>query len=698
VVRELGSSWVYINATPAAGNAVPTLPTTSNSHWELLAQAGSNGTGAVDLVNGQSGTVVLDGSDIDADHTATNYSPAGSSVADHLAAIDLAVAAATDNTSTCPRFHAYGGQLRALHGALTSPTDQLTTINVVGDSIAWGRSLTENATSSPRDATPSDPRDNFDTASFVNQFKRHIGLEYFDSASPTLSNWADSSSGQSTAEYTKTVYLDPENPPFETVVTGASISATKLATPAAQLGYRYIISDANIAGTSYVDVSFPFTGTTFAVIFTSIAAASSMYYNVLVNGVDLGVDYDTWTGVVANKQRREHVITYVRDATITIRSKRKDASGTDTLQLEAIEIPKTCKIVNQGIIGVTARSYLANMFGAFDTDTLTADVNFSMVMIGTNDRAAGFPTYSEYDGIGNFQSNLNSLIDELETSSEVVLLTPPPAVDNSAPTYAFNTGQVRDIITSVGASRRNDVIDCYAAFRGLSLTSYLTDGLHPNADGHTIIAENIIGALESAAGIWVAGPSASTDSHFALFDGPTGQLLKEAPTSNIATLMAASDPTIRLQETGSTGYLDIQAASATQAVMNFVSATTAIIDIYPTIGDGTSAALFRFFRATNSSGSCTLDVHKGNGTSTLNARLAGNTNSYVCGDNGNFGIGTSAPAVKCDINDDSVRVRTSQTPASAGATGLAGEIAWDASYIYVCTATNTWKRVAIATW
>lgn len=38
------------------------------------------------------------------------------------------------------------------------------------------------------------------------------------------------------------------------------------------------------------------------------------------------------------------------------------------------------------------------------------------------------------------------------------------------------------------------------------------------------------------------------------------------------------------------------------------------------------------------------------------------------------------------------------TPASASATGVAGTIAWDASYIYICTATNTWKRVAIATW
>lgn len=37
-------------------------------------------------------------------------------------------------------------------------------------------------------------------------------------------------------------------------------------------------------------------------------------------------------------------------------------------------------------------------------------------------------------------------------------------------------------------------------------------------------------------------------------------------------------------------------------------------------------------------------------------------------------------------------------PASAADTGNAGQWAVDADYIYVCTATDTWKRVAIATW
>jgi uncharacterized protein YjlB len=53
---------------------------------------------------------------------------------------------------------------------------------------------------------------------------------------------------------------------------------------------------------------------------------------------------------------------------------------------------------------------------------------------------------------------------------------------------------------------------------------------------------------------------------------------------------------------------------------------------------------------------------------------------------------------KVVISDDVLNVSTSKTPASASATGATGDIAWDTNYIYVCTATNTWKRTAIATW
>ena len=47
---------------------------------------------------------------------------------------------------------------------------------------------------------------------------------------------------------------------------------------------------------------------------------------------------------------------------------------------------------------------------------------------------------------------------------------------------------------------------------------------------------------------------------------------------------------------------------------------------------------------------------------------------------------------------NSINIKTAKTPASATDTGIAGDICWDANFIYTCVAANTWKRAAIATW
>jgi hypothetical protein len=67
---------------------------------------------------------------------------------------------------------------------------------------------------------------------------------------------------------------------------------------------------------------------------------------------------------------------------------------------------------------------------------------------------------------------------------------------------------------------------------------------------------------------------------------------------------------------------------------------------------------------------------------------------------GRFLVGTSTDSggALLQVNGDRVRIATAKTPASATAAGVAGEICWDASYVYVCVAANTWKRSAIATW
>jgi hypothetical protein len=50
------------------------------------------------------------------------------------------------------------------------------------------------------------------------------------------------------------------------------------------------------------------------------------------------------------------------------------------------------------------------------------------------------------------------------------------------------------------------------------------------------------------------------------------------------------------------------------------------------------------------------------------------------------------------IHGDNITINTAKTPSSASDTGATGQFAWDATYFYICVATNTWERVSHATW
>ena len=75
--------------------------------------------------------------------------------------------------------------------------------------------------------------------------------------------------------------------------------------------------------------------------------------------------------------------------------------------------------------------------------------------------------------------------------------------------------------------------------------------------------------------------------------------------------------------------------------------------------------------------------------------VSGSGDAYIAS---NLGIGTNDPISKLDVNGDSIRIRTSNTPATAGAVGAPGEIRWDANYLYICIGVDTWRRIAHSTW
>ena len=100
-------------------------------------------------------------------------------------------------------------------------------------------------------------------------------------------------------------------------------------------------------------------------------------------------------------------------------------------------------------------------------------------------------------------------------------------------------------------------------------------------------------------------------------------------------------------------------------------------------------------------GSAPHKVRINNGGNNIDFVIKDNSNNvYFTADasTARIGIGTNQPEAALDINSDSMRLRNSRTPSSASDYGFPGEIRWDANYIYVCVATDTWKRVALSSW
>jgi hypothetical protein len=122
---------------------------------------------------------------------------------------------------------------------------------------------------------------------------------------------------------------------------------------------------------------------------------------------------------------------------------------------------------------------------------------------------------------------------------------------------------------------------------------------------------------------------------------------------------------------------------------------TLLLDDYLTVRRNTDDWIVKHKR-TDDSQPCGMKS-SGHPTSFL-VFTTSDTDRVVIDNGGDVGIGTTTPTEALDVNADTVRLRSSRTPSSASATGNTGDICWDSSYLYVCVATNTWKRSALSTW
>ena len=89
-----------------------------------------------------------------------------------------------------------------------------------------------------------------------------------------------------------------------------------------------------------------------------------------------------------------------------------------------------------------------------------------------------------------------------------------------------------------------------------------------------------------------------------------------------------------------------------------------------------------------------LESRATSGAQIVGSYDASNYASFATSSGGNLTVNVTGSRITLS---DTINIPTA-TPASASATGTAGDLCWDSSYFYVCTASNTWKRVALSTW
>lgn len=142
-------------------------------------------------------------------------------------------------------------------------------------------------------------------------------------------------------------------------------------------------------------------------------------------------------------------------------------------------------------------------------------------------------------------------------------------------------------------------------------------------------------------------------------------------------------------------------ASASFFIQTDVGTVSTIHELHNTTANSLGGTVNIYNDGAGGTTTKTLVVNGPNGPLTFTAATDGGDYN-ISSQNGNqflalFGSG-GANSLSLQLLDGKFIISTSQTPATSGAAGIAGQIAWDASFIYVCVATNTWKRVAIATW
>ena len=409
--------------------------------------------------------------------------------------------------------------------------------------------------------------------------------------------------------------------------------------------------------------------------------------------------------------------------------KTNSSDGSDTKRL---------RLSGGGSISNTRGAY-ANLFGneyafnAGDFEIIAGDVSGGAIKFYTGSLSQRL--IIDNNGDATFTNTVTHLAPTLSTESALLddieggtrdgdfatLAIAGSPITNS---YISNVTEASNNITftgvgsafngSISSIAKTDVANSFI----VSTAGYMMDLFNSNGSGSGLrvrgnnIALSVNDAsaverfrVEGDGDIFALNLSSGTKTNVVYIDPSTKELFEgAAPTGlwtedtngiiydsgNVGINTASSSPNA-LKVDGDTGGSAIQSlnASTSSSTITATNSANGVAGAGIFTSSSTSGSVTALKGTISAGGSESVAVTGQNASTTTSAHYGGLFQAV----NGSNGI-----AVKLQGGKSAILTDFNTAPSSTGDTGTTGEIRFTTTHIYICTATNTWKRVAIATW
>jgi lysophospholipase L1-like esterase len=359
---------------------------------------------------------------------------------------------------------------RALRNPLHSPM-----ITLIGDSITSGTGAEYNGEGE------NNAKFNYAMRSWANLFRRYLGETYAEGA--VIQNGSD-------GRYEKTSNIDMlgGDSRFKWILnaSGRYIPAPNPSLSASAKFGKYVDFGRNYR------LEFDLVG-------SSITFIHSQYVSANPDAVRIQV-WDTLTNTLLGQFSWAGSSVFMgKESTVTFpfgryRIQLRDAStGTEfNFRLEGLKVKQQIQVRNIGISGSNTIDWLP---GSVNLNQVRATDEFLLVQLGTNDRVNTTIPLNYSKTKDNLEAIAKNLI---ASGKKVVLMCANVALGNKEgpenPIYNYSMNDVLRACRQVADKLGVDIIDNYTPTRKAVIDgqSILSDDLHPNNLGHSIIYSNIL--------------------------------------------------------------------------------------------------------------------------------------------------------------------------------------------------------------